>query len=71
VIDGQSVFAHEADRNSFPYLAAGVPGIVTFCPKLLQHQGRFANFEPTPAEAAFVDPFLGHPKAKTFDVKTE
>jgi hypothetical protein len=70
-MDRQRVFAHEVDGYALSHFAARFPGIVSFFPKLLQHQRRVANFKPAPAEFALVYPFLGHRKAKTFDVKAE
>jgi hypothetical protein len=38
---------------------------------LLKHEGRVAKLKPAPAEFALIDPFPGHRKAETLDVKVQ
>jgi hypothetical protein len=57
----------EADADSFAGLAGGDAVFAVF----LQHQGCGAEFEPAPAEFAFVDPFVGHAETEAVDVEAE
>ena len=67
VIDGDRVFALEADGDAFAASAGGdCVGAI-----LLQHMGCASEFEPAPAELAFVDPPFFHGEAEALDVEAE
>ena len=56
---------------AFANFHRGDPGIVPFFAKFLQHQCRATEFEPAPAQLAFVNPLLGHLEAEAFDVESQ
>jgi hypothetical protein len=72
MIDSEGVTALETDGYTAPFFI-GRWSFVTGTRRavLLKHEGRVAKLKPAPAEFSLIDPFPGHHKAETIDVKVQ